>query len=561
TDPSGAIYMAEGVFLHTNVETSYGTVRATNGGFYRFNPQRRKLERTASVPIPNPWGIAFDRWGQNIYAETSGPSVRWMLPGSVKPRYGKGTHKGPELVEEEHMVRPTSGLEFVASRHFPEEVQGDILINNTIGFLGMKQHQFLDDGTGFRFKFRQDLMTGTDTNFRPVDMEFAPDGSLYVVDWHNVLVGHMQHNARDPLRDHVHGRVYRITYPSRPLVPPAKVVDASINELFNNLKLPEDRTRERTRRELRARDKEEVLTKLRDWTANLDRQSPDYEHHMLEALWVTWGLNQVDRSLLEKLLQADDFRARAAAVKVLRYMRHQIPNQADLLRRAAQDEHGRVRLAAIVAASWLPKEEGLKILEEAGKKPLDEWMQNAHKTAEAHLNDRNVIKKAKAIATHLKGAERTAFIKGKELYEREGYCGTCHQEHGQGLASAGYPPLKHSKWVKEDKERLIKLTLKGLYGPMMVNNLAYPGKVPMTAFGGLMNDEEVAAVLTYVRNSFENKAGVVTAEEVKKVRATVAHKEGFYIAAELLAEHPHKAVDKGARTDRKKMDSLKPILE
>ena len=45
-DPSGALYMGEGVFLHTNVETSYGTVRATNGGFYRFSPQRRHLERT-----------------------------------------------------------------------------------------------------------------------------------------------------------------------------------------------------------------------------------------------------------------------------------------------------------------------------------------------------------------------------------------------------------------------------------------------------------------------------------------------------------------------------------
>jgi putative membrane-bound dehydrogenase-like protein len=56
-DPSGAIYMGEGVFLHTNVETSYGPVRATNGGFYRYNPQRRHLERTAQLSIPNPWGI------------------------------------------------------------------------------------------------------------------------------------------------------------------------------------------------------------------------------------------------------------------------------------------------------------------------------------------------------------------------------------------------------------------------------------------------------------------------------------------------------------------------
>ncbi|RZL06270.1 MAG: polysaccharide pyruvyl transferase family protein, partial [Pedobacter sp.] len=77
--------------------------------------------------------------------------------------------------------------------------------------------------------------------FSPKVLEFAPDGSLYIVDWHNVLVGHMQHNARDPLRDHVHGRIYRITYPSRPLVKPAKVDGASINELLDNLKLPEYR--------------------------------------------------------------------------------------------------------------------------------------------------------------------------------------------------------------------------------------------------------------------------------------------------------------------------------
>jgi len=94
-------------------------------------------------------------------------------------------------------------LEFISSRHFPDEVQGDLLINNTIGFLGMRQHQVVEDTTGMRLQMRQDLLVGSDPNFRPVDMEFAPDGSLYVVDWHNVLIGHMQHNARDPMRDHV----------------------------------------------------------------------------------------------------------------------------------------------------------------------------------------------------------------------------------------------------------------------------------------------------------------------------------------------------------------------
>jgi mono/diheme cytochrome c family protein/glucose/arabinose dehydrogenase len=539
TDESGAIYMGEGVFLHTNVETSYGPVRGTNGGFYRFNPQRRQLERTAQLAIPNPWGIAFDEWGQNFFAETSSPDVRWMMPGSVKPRYGVFTHKSIQLIEEKHRVRPTSGLEFVSSRHFPDSVQGDFLINNNIGFLGMKQHTLKDDGTGYKSSHRVDVVVGEDRNFRPVDMEFAPDGSLYLIDWHNILIGHMQHNARDPLRDHVHGRVYRITYPSRPLVTPAKVAGASINELLDNLKLPEYRTRYRTRRELRGRNGSEVLPQIKTWVAKLDKNDPRYEHHLLEALWVSWGLNNVDQTLLRQLLQAKDFRARAAAVRVLRYTGHQVVDQADLLMQAARDEHGRVRLEALVAASWLDKEKGLPVVNEAGKKPLDEWMVHAHETALAHLNGKSVVeKKEETIATDLKGMDRELFVKGKAIYSKEGFCVTCHQPDGGGLSASGFPPLSGTNWVNGNEERLIKVVLKGMQGAIEVNGHKYGGQVPMTPFGGMLKDDEVAAVLTYVRNSFGNKAPAISAEKVKQVRAATKDKNNFYTPEELLKQHP-----------------------
>lgn len=259
-------------------------------------------------------------------------------------RYGVSSPIPENLIEKKHLVRPTSGLEFVSSRHFPEETQGDMLIANTIGFLGIKEHEIIDDPpktAGYITKHRKDLIFSEDKNFRPVDLEFAPpDGSLYFIDWSNVLIGHMQHNARDPLRDHVHGRIYRITYPSRPLVTPAKIVDASIDELLDNLKLPEYRTRYRTRRELRARDAGEVLSKLDSWIQDLDKNDPEYEHHLLEALWVTWGgLNKVDKDLLRELLNAKDYRARSAAVTVLRYSGHQIEEQADLLMKAAKDDN------------------------------------------------------------------------------------------------------------------------------------------------------------------------------------------------------------------------------
>lgn len=532
-DPSGAIVMGEGIFLHTNVETPYGTVRGTHGGFMRYAPQRKKLEKIAQVPVTNPWGIAFDDWGQDFVLSTSNPDLYWLLPGTAKPIYGISAPNSRALVETKHRVRPTSGLEFVSSRHFPDSLQGDVMLNNTIGFLGTKMHRVTADGTGFKTSHRLDLLRSSDPNFRPVDLEFAPDGSLYLADWHNALIGHMQHNARDPLRDHVHGRIYRITCPSRPLVKPAPLDGASVDQLLENLKLPEYRTRYRTRRELREHSPAEVLPKLQAWVKNLDPADPRSEHHRLEALWVSWGLNKIDQNLLTQLLRSPDERVRAAAVRVVRHSGHQLPNQVALLQGAADDRHGRVRLEALVASTWLPKPDALAVRTTVAKRPLDDWIKPHYDfivKPTRDIMDENLRKKPAQI-------DKMAF--GKSLYNRDGSCGTCHQPDGAGLEAAGFPPLAKSRWVTGSRERLIKLALHGIYGPIDVNGRTYPGTVPMTPFGGLLNDEEMAAVLTYVRNSFGNSTTEsITAGLVKQVRDETKARKGFYTPKELLAEHP-----------------------
>ena len=363
-DPSGAIIMGEGYFLHSNIETIYGPERGSWGGYFRYDPSRRKLTRIAQLNMPNPWGVAFDDYGQGFFLHTSNPTVSWLTPASVKPIYGYNM-LAPQILADS-FVRPTSGLEIVSSSHFPKDVQGDLLFNNTIGFLGAKQHQLVEEGSAFTAKWRQDLFSSDDLNFRPVDLEFAPDGSLYVADWHNALIGHMQHNARDPLRDHVHGRIYRVTYPSRPLIEPAKVHGASIPELLETLKHPQLRTRYRVRRELRGRDSEEVLPALKSWAAKQND-----ERLKLEALWVGWGHNAVDLELLEALFTSSDHRIRSAAVSVARYNIDQLPAAIELVESASQDPHSRVRLEALVAASWLPAEIGLPIVEKVKEHGLD----------------------------------------------------------------------------------------------------------------------------------------------------------------------------------------------
>ena len=529
-DPSGAIYMGQGVFLHANIETSYGPIHGTNGGFFRYNPTRAHLERTVqNFFIPNPWGIAFDKWGQNFFTDTSGPEIRWMMPASIKPLYGVGTKKTPNLVEKDHQVRPTSGLEFISSSHFPDDIQGDILVNNTIGFLGTKQHEILDDGTGYKFKFRQDLLTSDDRNFRPVDLEFAPDGSLYIVDWHNALIGHMQHNARDPLRDHSHGRIYRITYPSRPLVDPPKIHDATIEELFENLKLKEYRARYRTKRELRSRDPESVIKILKQWVKNLDKNDKNYEINKLEALWVSWGLNKVEYDLLTDLLNARDYKIRAAATRVLRYSGHQISDHVNLMKKSANDKHGRVRLEAIVAASWMKKKsDGESILKEAQEYDLDDWMKYSFDVSSSHLKGKPIFELAQKdiVNADLKGFDLALYKEGHKIYNNEGSCVSCHQIDGKGLRASNFPPLSNTDWVNGDKTKLIKILLKGLYGKIIVNDEEYNGM--MSPYEEIHSDIELAAILTYIRNSFGNQSSPIQPEEVRAVRKLTSNRKNPY---------------------------------
>ena len=379
----------------------------------------------------------------------------------------------------------------------------------------------------------------------------------------NALIGHMQHNSRDPLRDKRHGRVYRIPYPSRPLVKPRKIVDASIGELLDNLKLHEYRARYRTPRELRARNPDEVVKEVtvwldrmdrlsnkkprnmstEKWQERLDQRAENFEKYLPEALWVTWGINRLDLKILERALGAKDYRVRTAAVNVLHYNREKVPNAKEWFLAAARDPHSRVVNEAMVAASWMKKEEGQAIMTvaEENLNPLDKVNQVTFANAEASLLDKYVVNSEKnKIKTVLKGFSNKLFYEGEKIYNRDGYCVSCDQEDGKGLFAAGFPPLHKSDWVLGNEDRLIKLTLKGLMGPIVVNGKHYPGNVPMTPYEKLLNDREVSAVLTYIRNSFGNRASPIYPKKVREVRAGIMDKIGFYSPDELLKDHPMK---------------------
>ena len=94
------------------------------------------------------------------------------------------------------------------------------------------------------------------------------------------------------------------------------------------------------------------------------------------------------------------------------------------------------------------------------------------------------------------------------------YCAACHQRNGKG-ASGRFPSLVGTDWVTGDKERLIKILLNGMEGPIEVNGESYNGVMPQHSF---LKDEEIAEVLTYIRKNFGNNASAITKEEVAALR-------------------------------------------
>lgn len=123
-------------------------------------------------------------------------------------------------------------------------------------------------------------------------------------------------------------------------------------------------------------------------------------------------------------------------------------------------------------------------------------------------------------------APRAGADPGARVYNTN--CVTCHQPEGQGVAGI-YPPLTQTEWVNGDEGRLIRLVLNGVRGPIEVNGVQYNNV--MTPHG-FLSDDQIAAVLTYVRSNFGNTAGPVAPDDVAAVRASI-EKRDTWTAEEL----------------------------
>ena len=375
----GYLHMLEGIATSTTLETPWGPHRSKgDGGAYVLEAQSLKIRQFSLPGQYNMWCYVFNEWGQGFVGDGTTANHAWDTPLSGASFRGR---KGLNFIFDNEGMRPALGCEFLVSRHFPDEVQGQFTYACVINMNGMPRFSLKDDGGGYagaRLKnpdgSPDDLIRSNDKHFRPADPQIGPDGALWFGDWANALVGHMQYSQRDPNRDHVRGRIYRLVYPGRPLVEPVTQFGKSVPELLEQLRAYEWRTRYRARRELAARPLEEVQAALPSWLGSLDAADSEFDRLRCEALWVQQSHHALDQKLLTQVAStARKPEARSAALHIVADERDSVPQAFELLTQAALDQHPRVRTEAARGLSFFPTIESMRTLLAMTNSPADYW--------------------------------------------------------------------------------------------------------------------------------------------------------------------------------------------
>ena len=515
------------------------------------------------------WGLTHDNYGRLYFSSAGGEKA--AVNFQENPVYGeldiRDQREGdfdevwpiigtPDVQGGQSRLRADSTLNhFTAScgqsvfrgDRLPASLIGDLFICEPVGRLIRRAKMVERNGiaTLSNAYDKREFLASSDMNFRPINSATGPDGCLYIVDMYHGII---QESAWTKPDSYIHpqikrknldlninrGRIYRLVHDGYTPGPKPQLLDANNQQLVAYLSHPNGWWRDNAQKLLVIHGDPSVVPALKKIILN-DRTilekltfwksgpSPLGRFH---ALWTLEGLDAIDEQTVSTLLNDNDAAIRKAAIRIGE--RFLLNNNTKFLTQVLglknDKDHGvRIQLALSLRYSTNPT--AIAMLKEL-------ISANADNRLLVKVANRSLLRTDESFAAlrastqGMDDSDKDLVVEGASNFKQ--LCATCHGSDGKGILTKLAPPLAGSARVNGDMDILINIVLHGLKGP--VDNVNYPDIMqPQKEH----TDQYIASVLSYIRNSFGNKAETISSGDVKKLRKATADRNTNWSLEEL----------------------------
>ncbi len=545
------------------------------------------------------WGITQDDYGRLFYNNNSANLLGdYFLPGlgawNPDQKHVSGFDETIVSDTRTYPIHPTPGVnrgyqegildDSLRLRHFTAAC-GPVIYRSSLFPGDYKNNAFVAEPSanlikrdilsfdGYKISGKQawqgkEFLASDDERFRPVNLYNGPDGALYIVDMYRGIIQDITYltpylkneigkrKLQHPLN---RGRIYKVVpkgeKPALPLL-----YNKSTKELVGLLDSREAWVRATAQRLITDGNKTEAVGLLRE-----KLKSDSFLVGRIHAFWTLDGLGKLRREDMLFFLHSGNKKLQQQAVAaIVTYMNRQnvgrwlgevkpflekeakelIPYWAFLAAKAMQYDRPEAQKLLLKLALAHPDDKyvidavisGLYGYERTFFHEVKERSEDTTSVLYQHLN--KVILRAESRREDEKKKTEKKFKQGKILFAT--YCKVCHGADGSGIRSLG-APLNGSQWVTGDKRKLLDIVLHGVTGPIQVGNKLYQepevgGEMPGFINNKKLSDEDLAQILSYIRNAWSNNADSVTSEEVGRAREKNKERTHPFTMKELLEE-------------------------
>jgi mono/diheme cytochrome c family protein/glucose/arabinose dehydrogenase len=548
----------------------------------RWNPQGAPTKEPTAAN-GGQWGIGQDDHGKQWFVNAGGEKgpVNYQTPivygafntpdqypadfPTVWPLVGIADVQGgihrfrPEDKTLNHFTA-TSGSEIYRGDRLPADLKGDLIFGEPVGRLVRRAKVTEKDGvtTLANAYDKDEFIRSTDPLFRPINAATAPDGTLYFVDMYRGIIqegnwvregSYLRNVVKQYQLDKQtdRGRIYRLVYDGMKPGPQPSMYEETPAQLVAHLEHPNGWWRDTAQKLLVLSQDKSVVPALTE----MARNNPNYLAR-LHALWTLEGLGAVTPELIREKLKDAHPQLRVAAIRVSETLyKNAQPKKPDgslaLDKQTPEERATTASLASQIQAMSKDPDADVAVQSMLTAKLLNlpDW-----KTSIAQLAAVSPFRGVKEFGfqilnppAQIAGGKFTPdqmkLLKaGESTFQT--LCATCHGLDGKGLPMAGAapgamlaPPLSGSKTIRGWRDGGIHVLLQGLIGD--IDGKKYEGQMVTMASN---DDAWIASVLSYVRNSFGNHSGIVTAKDVAKIRTATKARVQPWTIAELRATLP-----------------------